>query len=58
MFSIDIFNIIVDRYSRYFFLRDRNNNSKYLENSFGNFDRVLPIFNEEKIQEKIGGMLF
>ena len=26
-----------------------------LENSFGNLGRVLSVFNEEKIQEKIGG---
>ena len=29
-----------------------------LENWFGYLDRVLPVFNEEKIQEKIEGMLF
>ena len=29
-----------------------------LKNSFGNLGRVHPIFNEEKIQEKLVGMLF
>lgn len=29
-----------------------------LENSFGNLGRVYPIFNEEKIQVKLGGVLF
>ena len=29
-----------------------------LENSFGKLGRVHPIFNEEKIQEKLGGVLF
>ena len=30
------------------------NNPLCLENSFGNLGRVLSVFNEEKIQEKIG----
>ena len=29
-----------------------------MENSFGNLGSVHPIFNEEKIQEKLGGVLF
>ena len=29
-----------------------------LENSFGNLGSVHPIFNEEKILEKLGGVLF
>ena len=38
-----------------FFLRDGINDPLYLEDYFGNLARVLPIFNEEKIQEQIGG---
>ena len=41
-----------------FFLRDGMNDPLYLEDSFGNLARVLPIFNEEKTQEKMGDMLF
>ena len=26
-----------------------------LENSFGSLARILPVFNEEKIQEQMGG---
>ena len=31
------------------------NNPQCLENSFGNLGRELSVFNEKKIQEKIGG---
>ena len=27
----------------------------YLEDSFRNLTKVLPVFNQEKIQEKVGG---
>ena len=30
------------------------NNPLCLENSFGNLSRVFSVFNEEKVQEKIG----
>ena len=39
------------------FLRDRINNRLCLENLFGNLNRVLPVFNEEKIQEEIGEII-
>ena len=38
-----------------FFLKDGINDPLYLEDSFGNLTRVLPIFHEEKIQEQMGG---
>ena len=38
-----------------FFLRDGVNDPLYLEDLFGNFSRVLMVFNEEKIQEQMGG---
>ena len=38
-----------------FFLRDGVNDPLYLEDLFGNLARVLPVFNEEKIQEQMGG---
>ena len=38
-----------------FFLRDGMNDPLCLEDSFGNLIRVLPVFNEEKTQEPIGG---
>ena len=38
-----------------FFLRDGVNDPLHLEDSFGNLARVLPVFNEEKIQEQMGG---
>ena len=31
------------------------NDPLYLEDSFGNLAKILPVFNEEKIQEQIGG---
>ena len=31
------------------------NDPLYLEDLFGNLARVLPVFNEEKIQEQMGG---
>ena len=34
-----------------FSLRDGANNPLYLEDTFGNFARVITVFNEEKIQE-------
>ena len=39
------------------FLRDRMNNPLCLENLFGNLNRVLLVFNEEKIQEEIGEII-
>ena len=41
-----------------FFLRDGMNDPLYLEDSFGNLARVLPVFNEEKIQQHRGDILF
>ena len=38
-----------------FFLRNGVNDPLYLEDSLGNFARVLTVFNEEKIQEQMGG---
>ena len=38
-----------------FFLRDGVNDPLYLEDLFGNFARVLTVFNEEKIPEQMGG---
>ena len=34
-----------------FFLRDGVNDPLYLEDAFGNIARVLPVFDEEEIQE-------
>ena len=31
------------------------NDPLYLEDSFGNLAKILPVFNEVKIQEQIGG---
>ena len=38
-----------------FFLRDGMNDPLYLKDSFGYLARVLRVFNEDKIQEQIGG---
>ena len=38
-----------------FLLRDGVNDPLYLEDLFGNLARVLLVFNEEKIQEQMGG---
>ena len=38
-----------------FFFRDGINEPLYLEDLFGNLGNVLPVFNEEKIEEEIGG---
>ena len=34
------------------------NDPLYLEDSFGNLARVLPVFNEEKLQQHRGDILF
>ena len=38
-----------------FFLGAGMNDPQSLKNSFGNLGRVLPVFNEKKIQEQIRG---
>ena len=38
-----------------FFLKCGINDPLYLEDSLGNLARILPVFNEKKIQEQIGG---
>ena len=38
-----------------FFLKDGMNNLLCLEDLFGNLARILLVFNEEKIQEQMGG---
>ena len=38
-----------------FFFKDGINDPLCLEDSFGNLAKVFPVFNEEKIQEQIGG---
>ena len=48
-------DILIGKCRSNFFLEAGMNDPQSLKNSFGNLGRVLPVFNEKKIQEHIRG---